>query len=78
MAVESMFATHSHSEAHKNKSGWFVDQGESPHIEPNHVDPMGLAAQCSVPWLRKSWPKLMVLGNQLVPRCAHTNFFLIQ
>ena len=46
-----MFATHSHSEAQWNESGWFVDQALPPHIEPNHLDPMGLAGLCSAPWL---------------------------
>ena len=63
MAVESMFATHSHSEAHRNERGWFVDQGEPPHIEPNHLDPMELAGQCSAPWLRRGVASLYGVGE---------------
>ena len=41
----SMFAIHSDSEAQWNNHGPLVDQDESPHIQPNHLDPMELAAQ---------------------------------
>jgi len=38
-----MFAIHSGSEAQWNNHGRFVDQDESPHSKPNHLDPMELA-----------------------------------
>ena len=63
-----MFATHSHSEAQWNESGWFVDQALPPHIEPNHLDPMELAGLCSAPWLRRGVASLRGAGERT---CAY-------
>ena len=58
-----MFAIHSDSEAQWNNHGPLVDQDESPHIQPNHLDPMELAAQCNAPWLRKGDASLDAVGD---------------
>ena len=63
-----MFATHSHSEAQWNESGWFVDQALPPHIEPNHLDPMELPGLCSAPWLRRGVASLRGAGERT---CAY-------
>lgn len=44
-STDMMLSLHSDSEAQWNNHGPLVDQDESPHIQPNHLDPMELAAQ---------------------------------